>query len=202
MTKRLYLIRHAEPAGPGASQMNGWNDVPLSLHGREQAELVADAIGPSLVQVPIFASPLQRTRDTARALQRVTGGALRLLDSLKEIGCGEVDGWPVSLVQERHPELWARNLAQTDDDFAWPGGESYRSVRRRSLRAVRAIAHSVQERAVIVTHTGVITQLVGSLRGIASAKWESFRVRHASVTELQCDGERAEVVSFDRVYWE
>lgn len=199
--KRIFLVRHAEPDGLGAGQMNGWHDVPLSDRGLEQAELVGAAMAAEVRGAAIYASPLQRTRRTAEAISRSSCGDIRLVGSLKEIGCGEVDGWPVTRVQELYPDLWARNLAQDDDDFCWPGGETYRRVRQRALRAIRTIGAMTSEAAVIVTHTGVITQIVGALRGTSPAKWEAYRVRHASVTELRCDGERAEVVAFDRVFY-
>jgi broad specificity phosphatase PhoE len=118
---------------------------------------------------------------------------------LCEIDCGAADGLSVRAVQERYPREWARNLEEVDPDFRWPGGESYRELRARSLCAVRDIAAAHRgQRVVVVTHAGVISQLLGWLAGHSAARWSPLRPRNGSVTELAwCDHHAPRAISID-----
>ena len=49
----------------------------------------------------------------------------------------------------------------------------------------------------MVTHAGVISQVVGALHGINAARWEAFRVGNASITRMQWQGGAGVVSCFD-----
>jgi broad specificity phosphatase PhoE len=89
-------------------------------------------------------------------------------------------------VRQRFPALWQANARQDDDDFRWPGGESYREFRRRCLSAVIKLtaAHSGGSVA-LVTHAGFITQVVGSIRGDRPACWDRHRTGNTALTEIR-----------------
>ncbi len=185
----LVFIRHGHVADNDVGEharLCGWSDPPLSPLGQQQAVALRLVVAREPAVAAVYASLLCRARETGQVVADVLGLPLRLRRSLREIGCGSVDGWPLWLVRRRYPELWAANLAQTDDAFRWPDGESYQAFRARALRGVRRIAAAHPgERVIVVTHTGVITQLLGELHGTSAARWDTFRVGNASITELQ-----------------
>jgi broad specificity phosphatase PhoE len=197
----LLLVRHGHTAAnPGGKEarMSGWTNFPLSDVGRRQAEALHRRLAAEDRAVALYTSPLQRAADTARILEDLAGGGALPCEGLREISCGEVDGVPVDQVQEKYPDLWASNLRQDDPDFRWPGGESYRELRRRSLAAVRSItvAHP-GERVYLVTHAGVVSQLIGAIRGTSPAEWERFRPGNCSLTELRWNSRGGELIRFD-----
>jgi broad specificity phosphatase PhoE len=115
---------------------------------------------------------------------------------LREISCGELDGMALGEVQQRFPELWKANLRQDDFNFCWPGGESYRGFRKRCLETVQAIARRHRGGSVaLVTHAGVITQIVGFLHGANPAEWARFRPGNTGLTEVMW--ESGDLISFD-----
>ena len=123
---------------------------------------------------------------------------VRVLRSLAEIDCGEVDGTPIDEVRQWRPDYWLRNEAQDDDSFCWPGGETYRQFRKRVVRAVRTIAGRHAGRHVlVVTHAGVINQILGSMCNQRAARWENFRPGNTGVTEVLWNGSGGEVIRFD-----
>jgi broad specificity phosphatase PhoE len=198
---RLILIRHghiaANTGGPN-TLMAGWTDVPLSSRGRVEIERLKQYLARGPRFDAIYSSSLSRASDTARLLVAAGLGPLCLLPALKEINCGQLDGLPVREVQRRFPDLWRDNWAQEREDFRWPGGESYREFRDRCIAAVRSIAAAhVSGRAAIVTHAGVISQIMGFLSGVSPARWGLFRPGNASITELAWRGCSGVVVSFD-----
>jgi broad specificity phosphatase PhoE len=127
------------------------------------------------------------------------GLPLRLAHGLSEIYCGDVDGMSVQEVQRRYPEAWARNMEQSDPEFCWPGGETHRAFRERVLAAFSDLAMAHQgERIVLVTHAGVINQLLASGEGISPARWEPFRPRNGSMTEVQWQDGRVVLLRFEQ----
>jgi alpha-ribazole phosphatase/probable phosphoglycerate mutase len=105
---------------------------------------------------------------------------------------------PIRQVQQCYPREWAQNESQSDPEFRWPGGESYREFRERVLGAMERIAtYHHPARVLVVTHAGVISQVVGWVNGESPARWEPFRPRNTSVTEMRWHAGQAELVSFD-----
>ncbi|HYC89092.1 MAG TPA: histidine phosphatase family protein [Thermoanaerobaculia bacterium] len=200
MTTTLLLLRHAhtEANEHGSTpRMAGWCDIPLSDRGEAQLDALRRVSLGELAPL-IYSSTAPRATRTAAAAGR--GRRIVPLRSLREISCGEVEGWLVTDVARRHPDLWRRNLAQDDPDFGWPGGESYRKFRQRVLRALRGIAaRHCGERVLVTTHAGAIAQVVGHAKGVSAARWECYRPANCSVTTVECDEDGTiRVLDFDR----
>jgi 2,3-bisphosphoglycerate-dependent phosphoglycerate mutase len=191
----LILVRHAEAAAD--SRLCGWFDPSLTALGERQVRDLSLRLADEPVDA-IYSSPLRRAIQTAAA----GPFAPRIHPALREIHCGYLDGLLLRDVQRNHASLWLRNLAQADDSFSWPGGESYVEFRRRVLAAMGTIAAAhAGGRALLFTHAGVISQFLGSLTGIAPACWDPLRPANASVTRVLWDGERGEILSFNDGYW-
>ncbi|HJX27015.1 MAG TPA: histidine phosphatase family protein [Thermoanaerobaculia bacterium] len=206
LAARLILVRHGHvagnPAGKGRpdsdARMNGWIDTPLSPLGWLQVNALRERMKREPPAVARYSSPLQRAAMTARALAGLPFGPLRLLDELKEIHCGKVDGWLATETRLRYPEVWEANLRQDDDDLRWPGGESYRELRERCVSAVRRIvAEHPGERVLVFTHAGVISQLLGVIHGLRPASWEQFRPGNCGITEIEWMDGAGRLIRFD-----
>lgn len=185
---RFCLVRHGHTAGndEGLSvRMSGRTDLPLSAEGWAQAKLLGDWFRLTFTNPPpVYASPLRRALDTAATM---TAGrvSVRCEADLQEIDCGRADGQTIESVRQTLPMLWAANMKQSDDDFRWPGGESYRELRARVVAAADRLATvHAGSTIVIVTHAGVISQLIGSVLGTSPARWGDNRPDNASITEL------------------
>lgn len=200
-TTTLVLIRHAQAADRdegGHLRLCGWLDVPLTLHGRQEAECVPVAVAGLRPVAALYTSSLQRAVQTAMPIARALEVTSRPLSSLREISCGDLEGVLVRDVQRQYSGLWQANLAQDDDAFSWPGGESYATFRTRVLGTLERIRQShIGGTVLVVTHSGVISQVIGSLVGESAARWELFRPATASVTEVRWTGERGAVVRFN-----
>jgi broad specificity phosphatase PhoE len=151
----------------------------------------------------LYTSPLVRARDVATALGALWRIEPIVENGVSEIDCGRFEGMPIDVLQEQYPELWAANLAQQDEEFAWPGGESYREFRSRVLRGVERIVSAHQGAQVaIVTHAGVITQILGALRGRSPAEWEPDRPEPLTATEVTwVNGGPAALLRFNERSW-
>lgn len=196
----FHLIRHAHvDTGPPPGVLCGSLDLPLSATGRAQIrELHADLS--QLRPDALYSSTLVRAMETAGALEDYWRLGIRPDRAVREIDCGELEGICIGRIQREHRRLWQRNQAQADDDFSWPAGESYRAFRARVLAGfARIAARHRGQRVAVVTHAGVITQILGVIRGRPAAVWEADRARHFSFTEIAWTGGRPRaVLSFDR----
>ena len=198
---RIVLVRHGHTAGNGGSDhpvLSGTTDLPLTELGHRQASALAHsgALGGA---DHVYASPLSRALATAAPLAEHAGLEVVCRHGLEEIHCGELDGVEIDVVRTRFPTVWATNEAQTDAAFRWPGGESYLELRERSVATVNEIGITHRgARVVVVTHAGVISQLIGTIRGVPPARWSAFRVGNASITELDWGTGGGSVVVFDR----
>ena len=182
---RLILIRHAHvDTGTPGQRMCGWLDLPLSPSGELQLKRFRDE--PSEFKSrTVYTSSLSRAHSTAQALADDWRVEVTPDPDLREINCGAVEGMLIEEVKHRFPELWCRNAKQDDCDFAWPEGETYRRFRERVLRALNRItSRHVNTRIPVVTHAGVISQVVGAIAGLSPAVWDQHRPAPFTATEV------------------
>jgi broad specificity phosphatase PhoE len=201
VTTTLLLVRHGQPEGHKGGypqHMSGWHDVPLSAEGRIEIALLARRLQCERSISGIYSSTLRRAADTAAAIASALELPITYVPELREISCGEVDGREIEQVKREYPLLWEKNLRQDDPDFRWPGGESYREFRIRCLRGIRMIAaNHAGSQVALVTHAGVISQIIGYVQGMSPARWEAHRPATASVSVLEWQDPSGAVLSFD-----
>lgn len=196
---RLFLVRHGQTAGnrAGGMVLMGSTDLPLTVEGIRQARHLAARLRSWRIGA-IYTSPLQRAAATAREIAALHRVPLHACRGVQEMDCGRVDGLDVDAVQRRHPEVWEANERQDDPDFRWPGGESYRELRSRAVTACdRIAARHPGGTVVVVTHAGVVSQVIGSLEGIDPARWQLYRPAHCTVTQVEWSRGGGRLVAFD-----
>lgn len=155
---RLYLVRHAAPALE-AGCCYGALDVGLSDEGREQARLLAEALGAAPLAA-VYTSPLERARQTAAEIASRHNLVPRQRSGLAEIDFGEFEGRPYDEIAATHPDTYAVWMSlPTEVEF--PGGERFADFTRRVRETSRDVrlAHEGEEVA-LVTHGGPIRIVV------------------------------------------
>ena len=201
MATRIVLIRHA--AIDTAARLCGSFDLPLSPAGRGELEALSRRRARSRAPDALFTSTLQRAAEVASELGCAWGVQPRAAAWAREIHCGEVEGMPLERVQRDFGDLWTRNEAQLEDTFAWPGGETYAQFRARVLAGLAEVAATYPSgRVVVITHAGVISQVLGVVKGRPACVWERDRPRPLTATEVVWDdGAPREVLSFNNPDW-
>jgi broad specificity phosphatase PhoE len=186
----LLLIRHAETEDNVNMRLSGWTDTDLSARGESQVELLADHFNRHHAQIDqLYASPLIRARRTAQAIGALTGHPPILLDDLREMYFGELDGRPFEELREAYAHLLEADENSALEDFVWPSGESRSGFTSRVLRVTNQIARRHAGRSVgVVTHGGFIATLLTLLHGESPARWRKWVVPNASLSEVVWDG--------------
>ncbi len=117
----LILVRHGESTGNAAGLLLGRIDAPLTERGLAQAR----TLGASLAGATrVIASPLERARDTAAALD--LGLPIEIDERWVELDYGEYDGRPLGSVPA---EVWKR--WRSDPHYRPAGGETLAELGRR-----------------------------------------------------------------------
>lgn len=89
---------------------------------------------------------------------------------------------PFEQLRRDMPHVWARNEAQADDTFAWPGGETYAEFLARIVAGLdRAAAAYAPRRVAVVTHAGVISLF----RNRPASVWSVDRPAPFTATEVE-----------------
>lgn len=161
---RLYLIRHGATVLTAEDRFAGATNVALAEEGRRQASALAARLA-SFPVAAVYASPLDRTMETARILAEPHGLEVHGREGLKEISHGHWEEMTRQEVETQFPE----EAAAWDEDpftYAPPGGESGLAVTARALPALLEIVRAHEGQAVIVvSHKATIRLLLSSLLG-------------------------------------
>jgi broad specificity phosphatase PhoE len=165
MTTRVYLARHGATTLSAEDRFAGSTDVGLSDDGREQARALAERLADDPI-ASVYASPMNRTQETAAIIGAPHGLEPVLRDGLREIDHGRWEGLTRAEVEQRFDgeyEAWEEDPFT----FAPEGGESGLKVMARALPVLREIvlAHPNQT-VVVVSHKATIRLLLSAVLGI------------------------------------
>ena len=155
---RVVAIRHGQTDWNLASRVQGHRNVGLNDTGRWQAQRLALALADEQLDA-VYASDLDRARDTARALARHAGTELRIDSGLRERCFGVFEGLTYAEIEQRFPDA-ARRWRQRDVGFGPDGGETLQAFCERAVASVTALAARHRgQRIAVVAHGGVLDAL-------------------------------------------
>lgn len=161
---RIFLVRHGATVLTAEDRFAGATNVQLSNEGRQQTQRLADRLAEEPLAA-IYASPLDRTVETAGILAAPHRLEVQKRDGLREISHGHWEQLTRQEVEERFPEE-AAAWEQDPYTFAPPGGESGLAVTARALPALLEIVRDHSGKTVlVVSHKATIRLLLSSLLG-------------------------------------
>lgn len=164
MTTRLYLVRHGATPLSAEDRFSGAANVYLSDTGRFQAEQLAQRLADDNITA-IYASPLDRTMETANIIAKPHKLIPIAREGLREISHGHWEGLSRKEVEEKYPgeyETWEADPFT----FAPEEGESGISVLARALPVIREVVVNHRDgNVLVVSHKATIRLLISSLLG-------------------------------------
>jgi probable phosphoglycerate mutase len=179
----FHLLRHGEREGGPvlAGRMPG---VGLTERGRAEIAAVAERLAGDGV-VAIYASPLQRTRESAEIVAARLGLAIEFRDDLIELDFGEWTGATFESIRaDPRWEAWRthRSLSRI------PGGESMREVQRRTVEALMELGERhPEETLVAVSHGDVIRSALLFALGMPLDHYARIEVGQGSISTIRID---------------
>jgi len=155
-----YIVRHGQTLANKEGILQGHLDVPLSEHGKKQAELVAKALSTADIDA-VYSSDLDRARATAEIIGRYHNLDPILDPRLREIHCGSLQGRTMEDSRKLFPEFFMAFREDPINAVRPGGGESFADLYHRSVSFFQEVLHKHPDsNVVIVTHGGVIRCLL------------------------------------------
>lgn len=180
----VLLVRHGQTPTTGAVLPGRTPGLHLSDRGREQAEQAATriaSVGADRIKA-VYASPMERTKETAAPIARAVGRRVRVLDSLNECDFGRWTGRRLSDLRRRRD--W-QQVQQNPSSFRFPGGESFAEMQTRMTAAVQSIAARHPGSTVVaVSHADTIKAAVSHASGAHLDMFQRIVVSPCSITAI------------------
>jgi probable phosphoglycerate mutase len=188
----FHLLRHGEHNVQGKICAGRMPGVVLSERGRAEAEAAARRLA-GLDIAAIYASPLERTRETAEIVGRRLALPVTTLDDLAELDFGEWTGKTFDEVRKdpRWP-AWASHRSLS----CIPGGETMREVQRRVVEAIMEMREQhPSEAVVVVSHGDVIRAALVFALGMPLDFYGRIEVATASLSTMRIDATGVRVIA-------
>jgi len=181
----LLLIRHAANDSQKEGILAGWTPrVHLNQEGQAQAEALAQRLAPIEMEA-IYASPLERTMETAKVVAAPHELPVVAREGLGEVRYGRWTGEPLEKLRRRR--LW-RTVQFAPSAMRFPGGESFQEMQVRVVAEIEELwARHPKQTIAIVSHADVIKAAVAHYVGIHLDLFQRLLVSPASLTVLALD---------------
>jgi probable phosphoglycerate mutase len=178
-TTNLVLARHAVTAQTGPLLSGRAPGIDLSEEGRRQAA----SLGERLAGLPVgavYASPIERTTQTAQAVATHHGLPVQSLEGVLEADYGDWTGQRLSDLAKT--DLW-KVVQRTPSRASFPAGESLAAMQARMVAALDAVVldHPGQL-VVVVSHADPIKAAIAHYTGVHLDLFQRIVVSPASVT--------------------
>ncbi len=183
----VLLVRHGATPTTGKILPGRAPGLHLSADGEAQARAVADRIadaGPSGPFRPaaVYASPLERTTETARPIARRLGLRVRSERGLIECDFGSWTGARLSALVKK-PE-W-QEVQRGPSGFRFPGGESFLEMQARMASTIRRLAQRHPGSTIVaVSHADPIKAAVASAAGTHLDLFQRLTIAPCSVSAV------------------
>ncbi len=175
-------MRHGQTPTTGASLPGREPGLHLAEKGIAQAEAAAARIAELPAVAAVYASPMERTRETAAPIARARKLRVRQAKGLIECEFGDWTGR--KLAQLRKLDAW-RTVQRYPSGFRFPGGESFAEMQSRALAATHdLVAAHPGDTIVAVSHADVIKAVVAAATGTHLDLFQRIVVSPCSITAI------------------
>jgi probable phosphoglycerate mutase len=154
----------------------------LSETGHAQAGQVATRIAGLNGVAAVYASPLERTRETASPIARALGLKVSTHRGLLECDFGDWTGAKLATLRKK-PE-W-QTVQRYPSGFRFPGGESFSEMQVRMVSTLDALAADHRGQTVVaVSHADPIKAAVANALGTHLDLFQRIVISPCSVTAI------------------
>jgi probable phosphomutase (TIGR03848 family) len=188
---RLVLARHAVTAQTGPLLSGRAPGVDLSDTGREQAKVLGERLA-GLPIAAVYASPIERTTQTAEAVAQHHGLTVQPLPGVIEADYGEWTGG--KLADLAKTDLW-KTVQRAPSRARFPNGESLAEMQSRMVTALEAVVERHPGKlVVVVSHADPIKAAIAHYTGVHLDLFQRIVVSPASVTVFELSAHGAAMV--------
>jgi len=183
----VLLVRHGTTPTTGKMLPGRAVGLHLSEKGRAQAAAAAERIA-AMTKAPsaVYASPLERTRETAAPIAKALGLRVRTAPGLVEVDVGEWTEKPLARLYRT--KEWP-TVQRWPGGFRFPGGESFAEMSVRSMDAVLGlVAEHPGQTIVAVSHADPIKAIVAAAAGVPLDLMQRLAISPCSISAILFTG--------------
>ena len=178
----MLLVRHGQTATTGTLLPGRAAGLHLADAGRAQAERVAARIAELKNVAAVYASPLERARETAAPIAAALQLKTRVDKGLLECDFGEWTGAELKTLMKL-PEWKA--VQRYPSGFRFPGGESFTEMQVRMVSAIDRLRAAHPGAVVVaVSHADPIKAAVAHAMGTHLDLFQRIVISTCSVTAI------------------
>jgi probable phosphoglycerate mutase len=189
----VLLVRHGTTPTTGKVLPGRASGLHLADSGKAQAETVAARLAEWSALAPtskdgkariaaVYASPLERTRETAAPIARALGLKVQTDRGLLECDFGDWTGAELKVLMKK-PE-W-NTVQRYPSGFRFPGGESFTAMQARIVTAVAELTRKHPGEAIVaVSHADPIKAAVNDALGSHLDLFQRIVISPCSVTAI------------------
>jgi probable phosphomutase (TIGR03848 family) len=178
----VLFVRHGQTPTTGSTLPGRAAGLHLADTGQAQAEAAAARIGLLKKVDAIYASPLERTRETAAPIAKARKLAVRIDRGLLECDFGEWTGRKLNDLRKL-PEWNA--VQRHPSGFRFPGGESFTEMQTRIVTAVdKLVTRHAGGTVVAVSHADPIKAAVAHAMGVHLDLFQRVVISPCSITAI------------------
>lgn len=179
----VLLVRHGQTPTTGTNLPGRARGLHLSDKGQEQAAAVAERVRPLTPRIgAVYASPLERTQETAAPIAKAVKKRVRTNPGLLECDFGTWTGATLKDLAEL-PE-W-KTVQRYPSGFRFPRGESFAEMQARITGAIDTlVARHPGATVVAVSHADPIKAAVAQALGTHLDLFQRIVISPCSITAV------------------
>lgn len=177
----FFLVRHAVTSHTG-HKLTGWMEgVHLTDEGKKQADIAARGLAHVDFDA-IYASPIDRTMETAKAIAKAHGMKVQSRRGIGEVQYGGWTNRPLKSLMKT--KLWD-TVQRFPSAARFPDGENLREVQARAVTEIEKIHEEHPKGKVCcVSHGDVIKLIAAHYLGVHIDLFQRIVIGPASVSVL------------------
>ena len=194
----VIFVRHGKTPTTGVELPGRSPGLHLGDVGVTQAQTAADRIAVLGDRVKaIYASPLERTRETAAPIAKALGLKVQRHRGLLELDVGD---WTGRKLKDLYKLPEWRTVQKYPSGFTFPGGESFGAMQARiSDTVIRLVAAHPGEVVVCVSHADPIRALIAQAMGTHPDLFQRIVVSPCSISAVMYGSEGPVVLAVNSI---
>jgi probable phosphoglycerate mutase len=178
----ILMVRHGRTPTTGKVLPGRAPGLHLADSGKAEAEAVAKRIGEIKGVSAVYASPLERARETAAPIGKILGQKVNIHKGLLECDFGDWTGAQLTALMKK-PE-WT-TVQKAPSTFRFPDGESFTEMQQRMVTALDDIrAKHPGGIVVCVSHADPIKAAVAHAMGTHIDLFQRIVISTCSVSAV------------------
>ncbi|HEX2851446.1 MAG TPA: MSMEG_4193 family putative phosphomutase [Acidimicrobiales bacterium] len=178
----VHFVRHGKTPTTGSVLPGRAKGLHLADEGRQQAEAVAERLSAIKKVDAVYASPLERTRETAAPIAKRLGLRVAIERGLLECDFGDWTGRKLKELAKL-PE-WT-TVQRYPSGFRFPNGESFAEMQARITGTIGSlVARHPGGAVVVVSHADPIKAAIASALGTHLDLFQRIVISPCSVTTV------------------